>query len=330
MTTTRSFRWDHAGAPSLTGQAGAFKDLMKAVLIGSAGVAYGSGASAKAAAGWSNAFPADETTTKIAIRNSLAAGGNGCYLRIDDSHAQYAIVRMYESMTDIDTGTASAANVDLYIPKSTAASSATRAWVVIADERTFWGCTLASSSTPAPGEQNNLSSFGGGDVDSFIPSDPSCFIAANDTTDANTTCGLFFNSTSLSVINGAGIFLSRDSLLSVASTPFGVLSMNATSTTSATDAIGGSLRTLASPMPGYVGDVCVNAFAAAGGTLRARLRGLFIPLSSLGPTTSVGSTKAFIGQPGGSLMVAIGGQTNTAITAPNRGRLFVETVQSWG
>ena len=90
-------------------------------------------------AGWLKAFSA---TNKAAYKSANPAA-TGCYLRVDESTAsdsnRNALVRGYETLTDIDTGTGlfpTVAQTTLYWRKSTLTNSATaRPWRVIADDR---------------------------------------------------------------------------------------------------------------------------------------------------------------------------------------------------
>ncbi len=132
------YRSSDSGAPALTGQAGSLRDLLRAVLV----TGYGSGGSARAAAGWTETFTG---TNKAVFRNNPVTGTGGS-LRVDDSstvsgsNARYALLRAYEAMTDVDTGTGpapTAAQVTngILTPKSTTADATSRAWVAIANER---------------------------------------------------------------------------------------------------------------------------------------------------------------------------------------------------
>lgn len=144
-TNTRIYESTDAGAPILTGQVGSLISLLKTVLVGTSGVAYGS----KAAAGWTVAFE-DVVLRKIAFRNSMAAGGTGCYLRIDDNGglsqgAREASVRVFQSMTTVDVGldetpTTLTQPAGCVWRKSSTLDATARAWCCIADERTiyFW------------------------------------------------------------------------------------------------------------------------------------------------------------------------------------------------
>lgn len=163
------YQWDDVGAPVINGVVGSFKTAMKTLLVGTAGIAYGS----KPAAGWTVEY---ESGNKIVFRNSLASGGSGCYLRINDANATYAEWRFYESMSDIDTGVGASGNVRVY--KSTAAGSTTRPWSIMADDRTIYG-TVFQDSTAVPDFSamfiDYSSTFAGGDYLPFNAADPGVF-----------------------------------------------------------------------------------------------------------------------------------------------------------
>ena len=124
-----------AGAPALSGQAGSLATLLDALLVDG----YGTGPSAKPGLGWTREFSA---TNKRVFRNNPVSG-SGYSLRLDDSNAQYGLLRGYQSMSGIDTGTnplpteAQMANGSLW-PKSNSASSAVRTWWAIGTEKQFY------------------------------------------------------------------------------------------------------------------------------------------------------------------------------------------------
>ena len=89
-----------------------------------------------APAGWSKAF----SGTNLAAYKQIDLASSGMYMRIDDTAAQVARVVGYETMSDVNTGadpfpTALQLSGGGYIPKSSAASSATRRWLVVATSR---------------------------------------------------------------------------------------------------------------------------------------------------------------------------------------------------
>jgi len=62
--------------------------------------------------------------------------GLGHYLRVDDTNATYALLTMYETMSDVDTGTGASGNA--YFVTSTAANGTAREWIVISDTKKFY------------------------------------------------------------------------------------------------------------------------------------------------------------------------------------------------
>lgn len=80
--------------------------------------------------GWTREFSG---TNKAVYR---APSGNRYYLRVDDSQAQYATINVYETMSDVDTGTN--ATTTVYWKKSDASSTATREWYLIGDATRFY------------------------------------------------------------------------------------------------------------------------------------------------------------------------------------------------
>ena len=100
--------------------------------------------------GWTRPF----SGTDVAVyRQSTGNGLPGAYYRVDDSDAQHARVVMYETMTDVDTGSGpapTAAQLDggAYWTKSSTANSAARPWLLVADEGLlYW--------LPAPGSTSH-------------------------------------------------------------------------------------------------------------------------------------------------------------------------------
>lgn len=180
------------GAPQLSGTVGSLVALLDAVLVDG----YGTGASAKAGAGWSKAFTAG---SKRAYRNDPVAG-SGFYLQVDDSgavgDARQALVRGFASLTGFDTGTTPAPSVaeaanGVPIAKSEALSGTSAPWLIVGDSRFFylfvapWVANPANGCLPyffgdfisfKPGDlknwcisRNGLNAFnGGGDVDGYV------------------------------------------------------------------------------------------------------------------------------------------------------------------
>lgn len=89
-----------------------------------------------APAGWVKAL----SSANVAAFRSASAAASGVFVRIDDSNARYARIRLAESMPDINTligptPTDQQASDGLYISKSGAVSSAARRWILVASEK---------------------------------------------------------------------------------------------------------------------------------------------------------------------------------------------------
>lgn len=153
-----------ASAPVLTGENGKLVDLLTACLVNG----YGS----KAAAGWTREF----TDTGKAVYRPGA--GSRLYYRVNDAAAgsggaKEALVRGFEGMTDVDTGTGpfpqtaqSALTQNGYIiRKSATASNAARSWKVFADSRTAY--VLVSTGDVSGFSMGVMV----GDIYSYVPGD---------------------------------------------------------------------------------------------------------------------------------------------------------------
>lgn len=138
MSAPVTYRYSDAGAPLVTGQAGTWKNAMKAIL----GAGYGS----MPGQGWTVAF---ESGNKIVLRQ---AGGAQRFLRIDDSlnSGRTGGVNFYDTMSDVDTGTArapdesaGASGLSRYGHANNNTGDA-RQWVCYADDRTVFFFILAT------------------------------------------------------------------------------------------------------------------------------------------------------------------------------------------
>lgn len=160
-----------ASAPTLSGQSGSLVAVLTACLV--------DGYGAKAAAGWALEFTA---TNKGVYR---AASGNRFRLRVDDTGVQEARISGFETMSSVDAGvnqfpTGGQQPGGLFVRKSGAASSASRAWILVADEKTFYflsDSSIGGGSTGTmlqsySGQAQNLSGgFGFGEFTSFKAGD---------------------------------------------------------------------------------------------------------------------------------------------------------------
>lgn len=133
--------------------------------------ATGSISSKRAPLGWTKVFTG---TNKVVYRLPTLAGASGRYLRIDDSNALYAIPRMYETMSDVDTGTNPSASTYAW-DKSTTANSTARVWHAFGDDRLLWLLPRWHATY-----LSQASVYGFGDAAPFSPIDLYCqIIVAN-------------------------------------------------------------------------------------------------------------------------------------------------------
>ena len=119
----------------------------------------------RAPAGFSKEFSA---TNKAAYRSDDVTGTR-LYLRVDDTDTRYPTLIMYESMSDVDTGTGPApTTASLWFGKSNAVSSAARKWILIADGRLFY--LLCDSDV----NNNWYAGMSFGDINSYKSGDTYC------------------------------------------------------------------------------------------------------------------------------------------------------------
>ena len=97
-------------------------------------VATGTITAKVAPAGWTKAYSG---TNKAAYARPYPASAS--LLRVDDTPAQYSTLIMYETMSDVDTGTGPApASGAYYFGKSSAVSSTARQWRLFADAQSIY------------------------------------------------------------------------------------------------------------------------------------------------------------------------------------------------
>lgn len=111
------------------------------------GTAAGTITAKVAPLGWTKVY----SGTNKAVYKPSAVEASSALLRVDDTGTTAARVRMYESMTDIDTGlnvapTEAKVAGGLYWWKSSTASGVTRMWTIIGDDRNFYFAPAAYSS----------------------------------------------------------------------------------------------------------------------------------------------------------------------------------------
>ncbi|MCB0244322.1 MAG: hypothetical protein KDI12_12985 [Anaerolineae bacterium] len=283
MTTTRIYKSTDTSAPVLVGGVSSLINLLDKCLV----TGYGSATPA----GWTKPYTG---TDKAAFRNSVAAGGSGMYLRVVDDGtatggARNALCRAYLTMSDVDTGTIETPTVaqvaaSIVWRKSNTADSTPRAWVLIADERTFW----LSISTETNSVDRGHGLYGAGDIASFLPGDSyPFFIVGRETQHAAglngthqgicTPCTALFASP---VSNGAWI---ARGIAGTGNPIRAGIPMPCQS--SEFQPIGASSYSIASPAPGVALDFWVPALIGSEATIRGQWRGLYAPLTSPGTVT---------------------------------------------
>lgn len=335
LTTTKYFRWDDPGALKLDGTAGSFYAIIKHCLT---------------EAGWSVEFD-DPGNFKIALRNSMAHGGSGGYLRVHDNGSftgggRVASWQTYESMTDIDTGTLQCC--DDWIWKAREAGGAQgadavrRCWVIVADERTCYLSTWVGDDNASPRGVNPsppdvtggstpyfcMSAFAG-DIEPFVAGDPG-FGGCGMTTQNPATGTTAFVPSWLGAKRvgnthqaGTTLRLSRNASLSGSVTQAAVAGNEVPGNN---HGHGGSANpVIASKTPLIV----LPGLVVDGVMLRGRMRGLYVPQNNL--STNGGAPMGIEVTPflasSTSNMVCLAGTVINAETGITR--LFVETAKSW-
>lgn len=122
--------------------------------------------------GWTKVY----SGTNLAAYKPSDITATGNLLRVDDTGsgaANYARVRGYETMSDINTGTGpfptdAQVSGGLYWPKSNAADATTRSWILVGDGRIFYLMVAYSSNTSTSFGFNHVF----GDIGSVKSPDP--------------------------------------------------------------------------------------------------------------------------------------------------------------
>lgn len=328
MTTTRIYRSTDSGAPVLVGGVSSLINLLDKCLVDG----YGT----KDPAGWTKPYTG---TDKAAFRNSVAAGGSGMYLRIDDSGgltggARNASCRAYSSMSDVDTGTdetpsvAQAASGSVW-RKSATLDATARAWIVIADERTVSVAVDTGTSTYGRGF------YGAGDFDSEVPGDAYAWMIhgravaaaglSNGDFAANGTGGTFMCANAWSAPASCSLWVARG-YAGGAGAVLHALAIPCYGANTALAMPGAFGLPALSPGGGNV--YWVPAIMAAEGTLRGTLRGLHVPLNALSGVTLGTNYSGATGRPSGSVLTVV--VHNYDDSASSRvGYFAVESALEW-
>jgi len=273
--TTRVYLSTDSGAPVLNGQSGSLANLLYKCLVDG----YGS----NDPAGWTLEYSGTNT---VAFRNSLAAGGTGCHVRIADNTSNNARLVVYKSMSAIDVGTDPAPSESLasggyYIYKSSSGDSTPRAWMLIADERTFYMCCETS-----PSWSNTYwywNSFSAGDFEPETPGDEFAYYAIGSLYASSWTGG--FTASQL-VYSGShyGMALGRSHTMAEGS-------VHAWPVSPVQSGTPGFYGLPAAGDPGSGKIYCIPAMISTVSAMRGYLRGAFLPLNQLAMATTPGATR---------------------------------------
>ena len=154
--------------------------------------------------GWEKVF----TGTNKAVYRQTDPASTRTYYRVDDSNPLYARVQMYESMTDVDNGTAGAPLTVAggYYWYKRGSGAASTYWVLVGDARGFYAVLYPSSSAATTNANVAGSSYYAGDLNSYRSGDVwSAVLTGLDTQSLTVNSCVFCTSSALS----AGFSLKR-------------------------------------------------------------------------------------------------------------------------
>jgi hypothetical protein len=339
MTTTRTYSSLDSGAPVITGQLGTVKDALKKILYGDgSGVAYGTGPSQKLAAGWSIAY---ESGNKIALKNSLAAGGTGCIVRIDDTGpgaggAAEAFMRAYSAMSDVDTGsdptppTTATPSTGVVLRKSATLDSTARPWLVFADQLTFYVALFPALTTFTSASHATDNLAGAGDFASVVPGDNYRYFCGGRGTINNTSQG------------GDGLVMSANAAWASASTPgvttafyvgrgYAGAGASLPANVAVLECISagmGLTNALANPAPGSNDEFWQGvAPIICETTIRGFLRGIYVPLCNMTNVAAGTQRSGVAGLPSGHLLTVV--RSGSIVGGGLHGGVGIESALAW-
>lgn len=319
------YRSTDTNAPAITGQSGSLITVLRACLV--------DGYSGKTAAGWTVAYE-DVANDVLVLRNN-PAGGTGMYLRIDDSDGRDALVRLYSSMSDVDTGDDPTPTVAQFTNgntwcKSSSADSTEQDWFVVADDYTLW----INIWRPGSSAFRNNNFYGAGDFESFVPGDGYAFFLAGgseSTNDGNSAVLVEGPENFDTPTNGNldGLYLPRAWDQTQGAIRFAVpnLSQGGDSTEGA---LGGRGAPMSDPEPSTGLRQFMPAFLATEGALRGQLRGVYVPLNDLAGSMLAGEEiNAPQNMPAGSNLVIARAAFGQIPTFDRVGTMAIETGVDW-
>ena len=327
MTTTRIYKSTDTSAPVLVGGVSSLINLLDKCLV----AGYGSATPA----GWTKPYTG---TDKAAFRNSVASGGTGMFLRVQDDGsgtggAREALCRAYLTMSDVDTGTietptAALVPTSMVWRKSNTLDSTPREWVLIADERTFY---LSVGAYTSSNNSIGMGLYACGDFKSFVPGDPYAFFIVGRESQQTTTNGTHSGictpvATGFATPTLYGVWLPRGYAGTGNPIRAGI-AMPALA--SNVPVIGSATTSMTSPAPGSGLDFWIPALIGCENTIRGQLRGVYAPLTSDG---SVALGHDVVNPPGltGTLTALLHyAHSNASTIATYLGHIRVLSDQAW-
>ena len=154
--------------------------------------------------GWEKVF----SKTNVTVYRPTDPASMRPFIRVDDSNAAFARVQMYESMTDVDTGSGVTPDISggYYWHKWGGASAIATYWLLVGDSRGFYFLNNPINSTAATQNGYSATSRYVGDLNSYRSGDAWCAMLTGgiDAT-YNNINGCVFGTTT------AGLYLMRSS-----------------------------------------------------------------------------------------------------------------------
>lgn len=269
MAVPTVYRSTDAGAPVVSPTTlGSVLAVIRACLVDG----YGS----KSPAGWTEEFTDAPNNTAV-FRNSTAAGGTGCYVRVSDNNSAIVYrpvgITTYASMSDVDTGTAG--TPERYIYRRPNNVNTATGWALVATAKAFWLNVWSLSGGLA-------GLAGAGDAISFVASDAYRYFCAGSTVNYNPNVSwLGSHGHGPGSVTDGGLSFARDHL--GISGPVGYGSLIRWANTAL-----GSGGYPATPSVTGADNACAPYYLAGAAVLRGRLPGVFVPLhavSAIAPGT---------------------------------------------
>lgn len=264
----------------------------------------------RAPAGWLKSFSG---TNKAVYRQG---GGNQFYLRVDDAGTTTARVVGYESMSDVDTGTAAfptdaQVSGGLYWSKSSASNATTRPWMIFATDSVLY--LVVNTNSSSGGSNSFIGVFA--DFKSYKSGDVYNTIIIGGTTSSPTGNNLFYRvSTSITQVV-SGHYVARSYTQLGSSLQIGKHTDLAKA--SGSSSIGGS--GLTHPNPVDNGLYLARIFVHEPSAVRGELPGLWAPLHNR-PLNHL-DTFSGVGN--------LAGRDFLASTMYLNGQVFIETSNTW-